>query len=111
MRYTLLYYYNPDEAGPTMEELQDWLDLDKQAKETGVHVHAEGFLSRDTARTVSVRDGEVSVAEAPVGRDDVVAGVWVIDVPDADAALEWAQKLPTASYGKVEVRPVVEWEG
>jgi hypothetical protein len=34
----------------------------------------------------------------------------VLDVEDSDAAVEWARRLPTASYGKVEVRPVVEFE-
>jgi hypothetical protein len=27
-----------------------------------------------------------------------------------DAALDWAQRIPTAKYGKIEVRPIVEWE-
>jgi hypothetical protein len=110
MRYTLLYCYNPDETGPSQGELQDWLDLDREVKEAGMHIHAEGFQPRETARTVTVRDGELSVTDGPVGSGDVVAGVWVVDVPNAEAAIELAQKVPTASYGKVEVRPVVEWE-
>jgi hypothetical protein len=111
MRYTLLYYYNPSEASPGgTEEIQEWVDLDHQVKEAGSHVHAEGFQPRETARTLSVRDGEVSITDGPVGQDDVVAGIWVIDVPDADQAVDLAQKIPTARYGKVEIRPVVEWD-
>jgi hypothetical protein len=32
----------------------------------------------------------------------------VIDVPNLDAALEWAAKNPSAAYGTIEVRPVME---
>jgi hypothetical protein len=31
-------------------------------------------------------------------------------VADLDEALKWAQQIPGAWYGRVEVRPVVEWE-
>lgn len=42
---------------------------------------------------------------------DVLAGLIVVDVPDMDASLDRARQIPTAKYGKVEVRPVVEWSG
>ena len=34
---------------------------------------------------------------------------YVVDVADADEAVEWAKRIPTATYGKVEVRPIVEF--
>jgi hypothetical protein len=34
----------------------------------------------------------------------------VIDVPDLDAALEWAAKIPSVGYGSVEVRPVMVFD-
>jgi hypothetical protein len=37
-------------------------------------------------------------------------GLYVIDV-DADAAQDWAQRIPTATYGRVEVRPIGEFPG
>ena len=36
-----------------------------------------------------------------------LAGYYIIDVPDADTALSWAAKCPGASYGAMEVRPIV----
>jgi hypothetical protein len=74
-------------------------------------VYEPGFHSGEHGRTVTVRDGEVSVSVGPATSRDGVAGAWILDVPDADAAVEWAQKIPTASYHKVEVRPVVEYAG
>jgi hypothetical protein len=34
------------------------------------------------------------------------AGYYLIDVPDLDAALDWAKRCPAARYGAVEVRPI-----
>jgi hypothetical protein len=31
-------------------------------------------------------------------------------VPDLDAALAWAAKMPNIAYGKVEVRPIVVFD-
>jgi hypothetical protein len=35
-----------------------------------------------------------------------MGGVYIIDVPDMDAALAWAARNPAAQYGVVEVRAV-----
>jgi len=35
-----------------------------------------------------------------------LAGYYLIDVPDLDAALKWAARCPTAAHGHVEVRPI-----
>jgi hypothetical protein len=31
----------------------------------------------------------------------------MIDVPDLDAAIEWARKLPIARTGSIEIRPML----
>ena len=36
-----------------------------------------------------------------------LGGYFVIDVPDLDAALEWAARCPSAAHGAVEVRPLM----
>jgi hypothetical protein len=35
----------------------------------------------------------------------------LLDVPDLDAAIDWATRCPGAKYGSMEVRPVMEFEG
>lgn len=74
---------------PTEGELPDWLAYDKEM--------------RDGATVV---DDGVAVSSGPV-----VAGMCVVNVPDVNAATAWAEKIPTARYGSVDVRPVVEYEG
>lgn len=54
MRYTLIYSYNPDETGPTAGEVQDWLELDRQVKESGgggpLPLHLRGHCQISCAR-------------------------------------------------------------
>ena len=48
-----------------------------------------------------MQDGPYAATKEHLG------GYYVIDVPDLDAALEWAARNPAAGAGAVEVRPVV----
>ena len=36
---------------------------------------------------------------------EVLGGFWVLNVPDLDAALDWAKQATIACRGPVEVRP------
>ncbi len=38
-----------------------------------------------------------------------LAGYYLIDVADLDAAIAWAGRCPAAAYGSIEVRPVVQY--
>ena len=59
------------------------------------------------ATTVRVANGKTTVLDGPYAETkEQLAGYFVIDVPDLDAALSWAARCPGASSGVVEVRPV-----
>ena len=61
-----------------------------------------------TATTVSVRNGKRQVHDGPYAETkEFLAGIGIIDVPDLDAALEWAARHPAAAYASVEVRPLL----
>jgi hypothetical protein len=111
MRFALLYYYDPTKTGPAKGEVSDWLAFDQQVKDAGVFDYEVGFQPQNRARTVSVRDGRATVEDGgPMGTaGEILAGCYVLDVEGAEQAKEWARKIPTATYGKVEVRPIVEF--
>ncbi len=110
MKFVLLYSYDPQQTGPTPGELSDWLAFDKDVRGAGAYVYEAGFQSANTAQTVSVREGRVATASGAVASaGDVLAGFYVLDVSNINEALRWAQQIPTAKYGKVEVRPIVEY--
>jgi hypothetical protein len=74
----------------------------------GVLVGGAGLESPEAATTVSVRDGKRQVHDGPYAETkEFLAGIGIIDVPDLDAALEWAARHPAAAYASVEVRPLL----
>src|SRR6201987_2939387 len=73
----------------------------------GVFVGGAGLESPQAATTVSVRDGKRQVHDGPYAETkEFLGGFVIIDVPDLDAALEWAARNPAAADGFVEVRPL-----
>ena len=76
--------------------------------EAGIVRAGAGLMPTDTATTVRVRDGKRQVQDGPFAdTKERLGGVWVIDVPDLDKALEWAARCPAASNACVEVRPTL----
>lgn len=75
---------------------------------SGVLVSAAGLEPPATATAVTIRDGRRLVQDGPYAdTKEQLGGIFVIDVPDLDAALEWAARCPSADYAGVEVRPVL----
>ena len=59
-----------------------------------------------TATTVRQAGGASTVIDGPFAESkEQLAGYYVIEVADLDAALEWAKRMPVGD-GSVEVRPV-----
>ena len=59
------------------------------------------------AKTVRITDGKIQVLPGThADTKEQMGGVYIIDVPDMDAALSWAARNPAAQYGMVEVRAV-----
>jgi hypothetical protein len=57
--------------------------------------------------TVKVRDKKAVVLSGPyVESQEQIGGFYLIDVPDLDAAIDWAKRLPAAADGVIEIRPV-----
>ncbi len=53
--------------------------------------------------------GVLMVLDGPYAdTKEQLGGFHVIDVPDLDAALQWAARCPTALHGIVEVRPLMD---
>ena len=60
------------------------------------------------ASTVRVRNGKTVTTDGPFAETkEQLGGYYVIDVPDLDAAIKWAAKIPSAPFGSIEIRPLV----
>ena len=56
-----------------------------------------------------VRDGKSETIDGPFAETkEVLGGYYLLDCKDLDEAIEFATKIPTAAFGSVEVRPVMD---
>jgi hypothetical protein len=76
---------------------------------SGVLVAAEALLPVETATTVRIRNGRVSVTDGPFAETkEQLAGFYLVEARDLNDAIQIAAKIPPAREGSVEVRPVRE---
>ena len=74
----------------------------------GIIVNGDGLQGPETATTLRIRNGKNEVQDGPFpDTKESLGGYFVIEVPDLDAALAWAARAPCATYGSVEIRPVM----
>ena len=109
MQYALFYAEGPDALPyvPAEDNVGEWVD-DIVAR--GVSEYGERLRPEHDATTVRVRDGHVLVVDGPFTEaKEAIGGFDVIDVRDLDEAIEIASKHPAASFGRVEIRPFVQW--
>ncbi len=75
---------------------------------SGIMQSGEGLQPPAAATTVRIRDGKREVHDGPYPESkEMLGGFFVIDVPDLDAALEWAARSPSSAYASTEIRPVM----
>jgi len=73
----------------------------------GVLVGANRLQHTSNATTVRLVDGKPQVLDGPFSDSkEQLAGYYLIDVPNLDAAIAWASRCPGAAHGLMEVRPV-----
>jgi hypothetical protein len=112
MQYLLLIYGN--EAGMASASKADVEKMvaaygayTEALKKAGVLAGANRLQPTASASTVRVTNGKSKVLDGPYAETkEQLAGYYMIDVPDLDAALSWAARCPGASFGAIEVRPV-----
>lgn len=87
---------------------EDSAAYDVELQRRGKYVAAEALLSTDTARTVQMRNGVVSVVDGPVAAlREPIAGFILIEAADMAEAIEIGAHIPLARIGSAEVRPVM----
>ncbi|KAM3098819.1 YciI family protein [Phormidesmis sp. 146-12] len=107
MRYSILNYANEQDYATGKIHPPAFAAYAQALSEAGVLIAATGLQPSRTATTVRVQDGQRSVQDGPFAdTKEQLGGIYIIDVPDLDTALEWAARNPAASLAGVEVRPI-----
>lgn len=111
MRFTLLMHY-PEATTADIDEaaIHEGMVAFKVYAEAleaaGVLVSAEVLQPASAAITVRLLDGVPSVQDGTfASTKEQLGGTFVINVPDLDAALAWAEKCPAVHWGVLEIRP------
>ena len=76
-------------------------------RKSGLLIAAEALQPVETATTVRVRNGKVSITDGPFAETkEQLAGFYLIEARDLNDAIQVASKIPPAREGSIEVRPV-----
>jgi len=114
VNYTLLIYENA--AGLDLRNTPDaakreafwggFVAYTKALQDAGVMVGGAGLQLPATGTTLRMRSGKRHVQDGPYAdTKEQLGGYYVINVPDLDAALDWAARIPAAPGAIIEVRP------
>ena len=112
MKYILLIYSSeqqwnamtPQQMAATMGQYRAFT---QSVQASGHMVGGDRLDSVATATTVRVRDGKTLTTDGPYAETkEQLAGYYIVEAKDIDEAIGIAARIPGASYGSVEVRPV-----
>lgn len=107
MKYLCLVYLEKDKWNAVPD--RECLACGNGLRDSGRLLAAEPLHPVETATTVRVRNGQVSITDGPFAETkEQLAGFYLIDARDLNEAIQVAAKIPPAREGSVEVRPVRE---
>lgn len=119
MQYVCLVYLEESTfEGMTDDEKRkvdrDAIDHDRALAESGHLIRANALRAPETAVTVRVRNGRMSTTDGPFAETkEHLGGFVIIEARDMNEAIAVAARIPLATMGSIEVRPVMtigEWD-
>ena len=116
MEYVLMIYRaESDEPKPGTpafdEQLQGYGALSQEVAQAGILKAGEALDGIATATTVRVRDGKTATTDGPFAETkEALGGFYLLQASDLDDAIKWASQIPGAWHGRVEVRPIMEFD-
>ena len=114
MQYMILIYepegcYDGPEGEAALQGIvAKHMALAGELRASGVQQEGAGLQGIETATTVVTSGGRQTIHDGPFAETrEHLGGYYVIEVPDLDAALAMARRVPVMDGGKVEIRPLV----
>jgi hypothetical protein len=113
MQYLLLIYL-PESQLETMGGAEkqkiygQYRDLIGDLQKTGKYLGGNELQPTSTATTVRVRNGKKAVTDGPFAETkEQLGGYFLVEAKDLDEAMAIAARIPSATSGSIEVRPVM----
>ncbi len=114
MRYICLVYLVEKEMDAMTKTQADTcteesLAYDVALRKTGHLIAAHALQPVAAATTIRVRNGKLSTTDGPFAETkEQLGGFLLIEARDLNEALQVASRIPMASRGSIEVRPIKE---
>lgn len=107
MKYAILVYETEQDFADRDRHMPAYWAYADALTKAGVMTGGASLHPGHTATTVRLQNGKRQVQDGPYAdTKEQLGGLFIIDVPDLDAALDWAARCPAASNCAVEVRPL-----
>jgi hypothetical protein len=98
----------PDTDPAAEPDINVWVDQNDTA---GRRLQGMALAPTSTATTVRVRSGRLLVSDGPFAETkEVIVGFDLLECADLDEAIEVARTHPMARRGRIEIRPVADFE-
>jgi hypothetical protein len=113
MKYLCLVYQDETMLGALSESdyellAAESLAYDEEIRRSGRAVSLNALARVQTATTVRVGNGQVSISDGPFAETrEQLGGFLLIEARDLNDAIRVASKIPPARLGCVEVRPIM----
>lgn len=114
MRYMMLIYSDEEaEARRSAEEqeavMQRYYAFTDEVRQRGALQAGDPVQPTSTATTVRLQDGKVVTNDGPYAQTpEQLGGYYILDCANLDEAIELAAKIPAATEGAIEIRPIME---
>lgn len=90
---------------------QDYMTFTQSVKDAGQFVAGDALQPTDTATTVRVRNNETLITDGPFAETkEQLGGYYLLECESLDEAIKKASEIPSATYGSIEVRPIMLFE-
>jgi len=115
MKYMLLIHHVDDteiEEGLRVKLLDQSVQLANDLHRDGQYIDAAPLHPSTETISVKVRDGKRLVTDGPFTETrEQIGGYFMVEANSLEEAVDIAGRIPSATIGTVEVRPVREVEG
>jgi hypothetical protein len=98
----------PDTDTANEPDIDEWV---AEHDATGRRLQGMALAPKSSATTVRVREGELLVSDGPFAETkEAIVGFDLLECADLDEAIEVARTHPMARGGRIEIRPLADFE-
>ena len=115
MNYMILIYSDPGSepayGTPEFNEMMaGYTAANRKMQADGVIRSGDALRGVETAKSMRITAGKVETMDGPFAETkETLGGYYIMDVPDLETAVRYAAMIPSAGFGTVELRPLMDY--